>query len=149
MKDNLVICKRCGGNACYEQQVDEKVTSWTCFGCGFATSTLFTEDSEPIKNALATSPELYKDLLFKDESELIWLPSTLTLPGKGMVFVDGTSVEDWNWAAVKAIALTSEEKKSGKFPKGQDFKMDTSKIEKFDKRDFMSAAEAIGMFEIE
>ena len=94
-KDGLVTCKRCEGNACYEQHVDENVTTWMCMGCGFTTSTLMTEKSEIVAQAVSTSPELYKDLMFKDKDGLTWLPATITLPNKGMVFLDGTSKKDW------------------------------------------------------
>src|SRR6056300_287713 len=103
--EKLIECKRCGSNACLEQQINEEVTTHLCMGCGFTTSTLMTEKSEIVKTALETSPELYKDLIHTDQDGFVWMPSTVTLPNKGMVFVDGTSTEDWSWAAVKAIPL--------------------------------------------
>ena len=148
MKDNLVICKKCKGNACYQQELPDNVTTWLCFGCGSSTSTLFTKGSTPVKNAIETAPELYKELLFEDEDGLMWLPATVTLPGKGMVFLDGTTSEDWNWSAINAVSLTDEEKASGKFPAGEDYKADTSNMQKFGKADFMDALQAIGFFEI-
>ena len=92
--EQLVICKRCGSNACMEQKINEEVTTHFCMGCGFTTSTIMTEGSEVVKSALETSPELYKDLMHKDQDGNIWMPSTITLPNKGMVFVDGTSKGD-------------------------------------------------------
>ncbi len=78
--DKLVDCKRCGGNACYEQNVDENTTTWMCMGCGFTTSTLMSKDGEVVKNAVETSPELYKDIMFEDSDKRVWLPATITLP---------------------------------------------------------------------
>jgi len=144
--DKLVDCKRCGGNACYEQQVNEQVTTWLCWGCGFTTSTLMTEKSEIVQQAVETSPELYKDLMFEDKSKLTWLPSTLTLPEKGMVFIDGTDKSNWKWAAVKAIPLQETDKKA---TKDQTHKMDMKNVKHFEQRDFMTAAEHIGMFEVD
>ena len=141
-----------GSNACYEQtftQDDEIITTWLCFGSGFTTSTLMTPGSPVVENALATSPELYKDLMFEDKNGRVWLPATITLPAKGMVFIDGTSKDNWEWAAVNAIPLTEDEKKSGKFPKDQDFKMNVRESKKFDKRGFMDALEVIGFFKPE
>ena len=145
MKDKLVDCKRCGGNACYEQQISDEITTWLDWGCGFTTSTLMTEGSEIVKQAVETSPELYKDLMFKDTSGRIWLPSTLTLPEKGMVFIDGTDKSNWKWAAAKAIPLQKEDKKA---TKEQTHKMDMKNVKHFDQRNFMDAAEHIGMFEV-
>ena len=56
--DKLIECNRCGGNACYEQEINEQVTTWLCWGCGFKTSTLMTEGSEVVTQAVETSPEL-------------------------------------------------------------------------------------------
>jgi len=92
--DKLTECKRCGGNACYEQQLNEKITTWLCMGCGFSTSTELYKDSPLVKSTLETSPELYKDLMFEDLNNNVWFPATITLPEKGMVFVDGTSKND-------------------------------------------------------
>tara|TARA_R110002153_G_scaffold73906_1_gene192616 strand:+ start:2896 stop:3345 length:450 start_codon:yes stop_codon:yes gene_type:complete len=143
--DKLVECARCGGNACYEQQIDSEITTWLDWGCGFTTSTLMVEGSEIIKQALETSPELYKDLMFKDKSGKIWLPATLTLPERGMVFIDGTGKDSWRWAAVKAIRTTKKDKK---VTKEQTHKMDMKNVKHFEQRDFMTAAEYIGMFDV-
>lgn len=143
--DNLVICKRCGSNACYEQKISEEVTTHLCMGCGFTTSTMMTENSEPVKTALESSPELYKDLMHKDADGLIWFPSTMALPNKGMVFVDGTTKDDWKWAAVKAIPLQEGDKKVSD---DQTHKMDMQNVKHFEERDFMDALETIGFFEI-
>jgi hypothetical protein len=66
--ETMVICPHCGGNACYEQQINEEVTTHFCFGCGFTTSTLMQADSKLVKETLENSPELYKDLLYTDDS---------------------------------------------------------------------------------
>lgn len=147
MKDNLVECKRCNGNACYEQHIDDNTTTWLCMGCGFTTSTMMDKDGPTTASTLESSPELYRDLMFVDESSRAWFPATITLPTKGMVFVDGTSKQDWKWSAVKAVTLTQEEINSGKFPEGQEFKMNVRDSQKFEQKDFMDALEVIGFYE--
>ena len=144
--EQLVTCKRCGSNACLEQQVNEEVTTQLCMGCGFTTSTLMTEGSEVVTTALETSPELYKDLMHKDQDGNIWMPSTLTLPNKGMVFVDGTNTKDWSWAAVKAIPLEEGDKK---LSDDQTHKMDMKNLKHYAERDFMDALEHIGFFALQ
>jgi len=141
--DNLVTCKRCGSNACYEQKISEEVTTHLCMGCGCTTSTLMKEGSEPVRAALETSPELYKDLMFKDSDGQIWFPSTLTVPTKGMVFVDGTNKDSWQWAAVKAIPLQEGDKKVAD---DQTHKMDMKNLKHYAERDFMDALEYIDFF---
>lgn len=146
--DKLVECKRCGGNACYEQNLNEELTTWLCMGCGFTTSTLMEGQSKVVKDALETSPELYKDLMFKDDNDRTWLPSTITLPAKGMVFIDGTTKTSWQWSAVKAIELTEVEKESGKFPEGQTHRMDMKNAKLYGQKEFMDALEVIGFYDV-
>ena len=146
MEEKMIVCPHCGGNACYEQQVSEEVTTSFCFGCGYSTSTLMVEGGELVNKTLEASPELYKDLMFIDEDKKVWFPSTVTLPNKGMVFVDGTSKDNWRWAAVKSIEISEQEKDN--FPKGQTHKMDMKNIKYFAERDFMDALSEIDFFDI-
>ena len=147
--DSLTKCKRCGGDACYEQVIDNTVTTWLCMGCGFTTSTQLSEGSELHANTLESSPELYKDLAYLDDDKNVWFPSTITLPGKGMVFIDGTDNKDWKWSAVKALPITEEDRKIKQYPKDQDYRMDMSNAKAYSKKEFMDALEVIGFFEAE
>jgi hypothetical protein len=85
--------------------------------------------------------------MFVDENKQVWFPSTITLPEKGMVFLDGTSKENWKWAAVTATKILEEEK--SKFPKDQTHKMNMKEIKHFEQRDFMDSLDVIGFFDIE
>ena len=114
-------------------------------GCGFTTSTLMVKDGEVVNNAIETSPELYKDLMFEDTDKRVWLPATITLPGKGMVFIDGTDKNDWQWAAVKAIPLQEGDKKVAE---DQTHKMDMKNVKHFKQKDFMDALENIGFYSV-
>ena len=141
-----------GSNACYEQsfeQEGQEVKTWLCFGSGFTTSTLMTEGSKTVADLLETSPELYKTLLHTDKEKRVWAPATISLPKKGMVFIDGVSKDEWNWAAEKAIPIIKEERKSKNFPKEQTHKMDMQNAEKYGKKDFMDALEYIGFFKVD
>lgn len=149
MKDQLTQCKRCQGDACYEQHIDEKTTTWLCLGCGWTTSTVMNKGGEAHQNLLETSPELYKDLLTEDEDGRIWAPATITLPGKGMVFLDGSSKQAWQWAAVQSVEITEEDRKTKKFPEDQTVKMDMKNIKYFGQKEFMDALEAIKFFSID
>lgn len=148
MKDQLVECKRCKGNACYEQNIEENLQTWLCMGCGFTTSTVMNKGGQAHNNLLETSPELYKDLLFEDDTEKIWAPATITLPNKGMVFLDGSSKEQWQWAAVKSIPITEEDRKQKQFPKDQTHKMDMQNMKHFEQKDFMTALEHIDFYKV-
>jgi hypothetical protein len=139
-----------GSNACYEQNFEQdgqQITTWLCFGSGYTTSTLMTEGSKTVKDLEETSPELYKDLMHTDDQKRVWVPATITLPGKGMVFVDGTDKKNWKWSAVKAVEITEEERKLKNFPSDQTHKMDMKGATLFGQKEFMDALEVIGFYE--
>lgn len=146
MQDTFEKCKRCESDLCYRQQIDEKVSTWLCLSCGFTTNTYLTEGSEAVNRIYETSPELYKDLLYKDDENKIWAPSTITLPDKGMVFIDGTSVDNWVWKAVKAIPITNEDRQKKNYPEGQEYRMDMENGKAFNQNNFSLALDQIEFY---
>ena len=149
MKDNLTICPRCGSDACYVQEVNHEIKNYMCYGCGFITNSLMKKGEEFFESQMETLPELYKELMGEDEDTgLIWMPNTINLPNKGMVFADGKNGSNWAWAAVKAIPMPKEEQEKFK-EKGKNFKfkMDMENMKHYPESDFMEALEYIGVFE--
>ena len=148
MKDNLTICPRCGSDACYVQEVNHEIKNYMCYGCGFITNSLMKKGEEFFESQIETLPELYKELMGEDEDTgLIWMPNTINLPNKGMVFADGKNGSNWAWAAVKAIPMPKEEQEKFK-EKGKNFKfkMDMENMKHYPEGDFMEALEYIGVF---
>jgi hypothetical protein len=148
--DKIIMCPKSGGDLCYETQVTPEITNWMSLSCGYWTNSLMKEGEEFYNEQMATLPELYKDLAWKDEStELIWLPQTINEPKKGMVFANGTNAQEWKWSAVKAIPVTEEEKYKYPIPKQPgkfyEYRMDMTTIQHFDERDFIDALEYIGL----
>jgi len=143
-KDNLGICPRCGSDACYEQDLGADYKVHMCYGCGFTTNTLMTNESEFLEEQLEVLPELYKDLVYEDENGQHWMPSTINNTEQGMIFIDGTSTKDWKWAACPAIEIPEEEK--DRFPEGATHKMDMQNVKRFEERDFIEALDYIGAF---
>jgi hypothetical protein len=147
--DNLTICKRCGSDACYTQEVTPEITNQFCYGCGFQTNTLMKEGKEFFEQQKELLPELYKDLIYKDEEGQMWMPSMINVPDKGMVFVNGTDFNDWRWASVKAVVVTEEEKHKypikGKKDQYYEFRMDMTTMKAFQEKDYMDALSYIGV----
>lgn len=141
--DKLIICDRCGSDACYIQEVTPEITNHFCYGCGFQSNTLMTEGSEFMNQQMETLPELYKDLLFKDKTGKMWMPSGVADAAKGMIFAYGISGQEWRWAAVKAIKRTKEDKKKNPNLKTE-YKMDMANQVYFTEKDFMEALDYIG-----
>jgi len=149
MKDNLTICDRCGSDACYVQEVNNEIKNYMCYGCGFVTNSLMKKGEQFFEEQFEILPELYKELMGEDEDTgLIWMPNTINLPNKGMVFADGKNGKNWAWAAVKAIPMPEAEAEKFR-AKGKDykFKMDMENIKHYPESDFMEALEYIGVFE--
>jgi hypothetical protein len=146
--DKLVICKKCGSDACYAQEVNESITNYQCMGCGFISNSLMKPNSEFMTQQQEILPELYKDLFFTDEEGCIWMPSTVNIPTMGMVFANGTDKTNWAWAAVKAVQISEEEKEAFKKKDGShyEYRMDMTTLRNFPEREYMEALEYIGIF---
>jgi hypothetical protein len=127
MKESLIICPKCGGNACSEI-TNGVVTIWICMGCGFTSNNTITDKN--VDEMESTLPELYKALRYKDANGKYWYPNSVMLEDKSMVFAEGTSVEDWKWSAVQA--------KEGK--------TDMTTKKEYEQNEFMDALEYIGYF---
>jgi hypothetical protein len=148
--DELIICPKCGSDACYKQEVNEKITNYMCYGCGFISNTLMKDGEEYWEQQLMTLPELYKDLIYKDKNDQYWIPNTVNQHELGMVFVNGTDKDNWSWTATKAIEIDEKDKlkypipgKSGEYYK---HRMDMENLKYFDKeRGYMDALSYIGV----
>ena len=147
--DNLINCSRCGSDACYVEEVNQDIKTYFCYGCGFQTNSLMKEGETFYEEQINILPELYKDLISKDEDGIMWMPSTINLPQQGMIFANGPSKTDWGWAAVKAVPVKEEEKEKYPIPskKGEyyEWRMDMSTLQMFPERDFIEALSYIGV----
>ena len=127
MKEQLITCPKCEGNACSEVS-NEQLTVWNCFGCGFTSNSTMLEKN--IKITEVMMPELYKNLKFVDTNGYHWYPNSVVLDDKSMVFADSKALGGWEWAAVK----------------GKDGKADMTTKQEFEQNNFMDALEYIGYF---
>ena len=144
--DNLTTCDRCDSDACYIQEVNQDVKLHFCYGCGFQANTAMKRDSEFLQQQMEVLPELYKELMGEDENGIVWMPSVVNIPDKGMVFADGTNNQNWNWGAVKATLMSDKEKAKFKAKgKEYDYKMDMTTLKHFPEREYMEALSYIGV----
>ena len=160
--DNLIKCNRCEGDACYTQIVN-KITLYSCYGCGFQTSTVMKKGGKFFEEQMEILPELYKALLGEDDKGLIWMPQTVNLPQSGMVFAtaardfgeEGAEVnqDNYEWAGVKAVEITEKEKHKFPIPGKKDefyeWRMDMTTEKRFSHKDFVEALDYIGAFSAE
>ena len=147
MTDQLTICPKCKAeDACYVTPINEFHNAYACFSCGFTTSDLMREGEFDFEQYEEEMPELYKDLKYTDEEGRVWYPQVINIEDKGTVFANGSSKDDWQWAAIKTIELTEEEKELPKF-KGKAHKSDSASLQGFGD-DFFAACDYIGLFDI-
>ena len=151
--DNLSTCNRCGGDACYIQEVNQDIKNYQCMGCGFITNSLMKQGSQFFEEQMELLPNLYKELMGEDDEGLVWMPATINLPSQGMVFANGTSGENWKWAAVQSVPVKEEEKEKYPIPgKPEEFyeqRMDMETLKEFDEKDFIEALDYINVFNYE
>jgi hypothetical protein len=148
--EEIINCPKSGGDLCYKVQVAPEIYTYMSISCGFWTNSFMKEDHEFYMQQMETLPELYKDLAWTDsETGLIWLPNTINVEDKGMVFANGTDASNWRWAAVKAILIPKDEAmnhpipgKPGEFMK---YRMDMKNMKTFKERDYMDALSYIGV----
>ena len=147
--DDLIICPKCTSDACYKQEVNEKIKNYMCYGCGFISNTLMKDGEDYWKEQLIVLPELYKDLTHKDGNNQYWIPNTINQSEVGMVFLNGNKDDNWTWSGVKALVVEDKEKlkypipgKPGKYYK---HRMDMENIKHFGERGYMDALSYIGL----
>lgn len=132
--DELKECPCGESDACYSQEVTKDVKIELCYGCGFQSNSVMTSGSNFFNEQIETLPELYKALMNEDEDGKVWMPTTINIKEKGMIFAEGTGRDNWVWSAVKA--LPDEEK---------GYKTDMSTAKHFVERDFIEALSYIGV----
>ena len=150
MADNLVICRRCNSDACYEVNHNTSM-HWQCLDCGFYTSTFMLKNSELVEHLKGTLPDLYKDLLFEDADEFIWAPKTLNA-SEGTIFIDGSSKENWSWCFVPNISIPQDEQyrfpKKGIHGEFHTTRADISLKKNYGQHDFIIALQDSGMLNL-
>jgi hypothetical protein len=142
--DEIIKCPKSGGDLCYKVEVTPEVTNYFSMSCGFWTNSLMKADTDFYNEQWAVLPELYKDLAWVDvETELVWLPNTVNIIDKGMVFADGSGIDEWHWSAVTVKKL--DEPIEDAMGNKVEYKPDMSTITRFAERNYMDALSYIGV----
>lgn len=144
MESKLEQCPVCGTPTCYTQLLGDGKFTKMCLRCGFTTTSEMKKGSKAINNVLETSPELYRDLIYTDDQGYCWTPATIIVPEVGMVFVDGTSKDNWKWGAVKAIKRPRAERRRN--PDKPKYRMDSGNIKHFEPTEFSDACNHVKLF---
>lgn len=140
---DIINCPCCEKGACIETKT-EYVSLWACQTCGYKTHSRMKIGSNTVTDYHLSLPNLIQDL-HKEVNGLVWYPSIVNIEEKGMVFPDGTSVDDWVWISAKAVEIPEEERSAFKDAM---YKMDMANAKKFDRLNFMDALDYIDFYKV-
>jgi len=144
-----MTCPVDGGGNCFHERLDEGDV-YMSFDCGFASNSHYKIDSEAIKKVLEGAPALVKDLAFEDDARgIVWIPSVVQIPGKGIVFPDGVSTEKWGYRFAPEVNIPEEEQKEwpieGKKNKFYNTKLDMENSTSYKWNEFSKAVANLGL----
>ena len=108
MEDKLVKCSHCGSEMCYATPINETAWAYNCPSCGFTANDFIKDGEYNVEAFEETMPELYKDLKSVDDEGRVWYPIVVQNED-GIVFIDGTTKDNWAWSAIKNRSLTEDE----------------------------------------
>ncbi len=107
-----VISPFTGKKRCFVQKMGEE-ESYLCIDTGYTTNTTYAIGSAAIKDAESKAPKLINDLKYTDEDRgVVWFPSIVQVPGIGMIFPDGSSIDEWHYSVAKQIPIPEDEQKN-------------------------------------
>ena len=148
--DEIVDCPKTGNNLCYRTQVTPELSTYLSLSCGFYTNSLMKEGEEFYNQTISGLPDLYADLAWVDpKTDLTWIPHVINQPEVGMIFANGTGVDNWGWAAVKSIEIPEEDRKNHPYPgrEGEflSHRMDMDNMKIFNEGDYIEALSFLGI----
>jgi len=128
MSRTKITCPVDGLGNCFHERLEEG-DAYMSFDCGYASNEHYKIGSEAIENVLRDAPQLITDLAVEDEARgIVWIPSVIQIPEKGIVFPDGTSKDQWGYRFAPEIEIPEEEQQ--KWPiEGQDGKFYTNRLD--------------------
>lgn len=138
-------------DSCYITPINENYYSYRSLTVGFESSDfLKVEEGFDFEEYESTLPELYKDIKQLDDEGRVWYPQVVNIESKGIVFVLGTSKDEWQWASLLSVPVSEEEKERFKNPKTGEyikFKNDQSTLQTFNQDGFIDALDSISALE--
>jgi hypothetical protein len=139
--------KKCESKICVKQDSGDGVS--LCFTCGFYSNNHVEINSQEYWEIVNALPQLYNEISYIDEDNKVWIPKVLNEYDKGMLFIDGTNEDDWEWVFAPAISIKEEEKTKfpikGKFGEFHTYRIDYTQAEKLGKKGFLLGIGKLGL----
>tara|TARA_E500000305_G_C3995821_1_gene224471 strand:+ start:428 stop:880 length:453 start_codon:yes stop_codon:yes gene_type:complete len=146
MAEVKITCPNCfDSNQCFEDKLEiENFSSYMCFNCGFASNSLYKNDSDSLKKVQDSSTELMREVSMYDyDRKIHWFPSILNMGKMGMIYPEGTK-NNWIWKLVEVRKLTPEEQKDPQY-KGHEHTLDMENAKEYGQYEFLDACKEMGI----
>lgn len=134
--------------SCFITPINETYNSYKCLVSGYQSSDFWKEGEFDLEELESTLPELYKDLKIVDKEGRHWYPQVVNIEDKGIVFMNGTSKDDYGWCSIKNIPVPDDEKERFKNPQTGEYikyKSDPTSLKQFNQFEFIEALDSLGI----
>ena len=146
MAEIKITCPNCfNDNQCFEDKLEiEDFSSYMCFACGFASNSLYVNDSDALKKVRESSTELMREISMYDyDRDIHWFPSILNMGKLGMIYPEGTK-DNWLWKFAEVRKLSPEEQKDPVY-EGNEYTLDMENAKQYGQYEFMEACVEMGI----
>ena len=146
MAEIKITCPNCfDSNQCFEDKLEvENFSSYMCFNCGFASNSLYVNDSDSLKKVQDSSTELMREVSMYDyDRKVHWFPSILNMGKMGMIYPEGTK-NNWIWKLAEVRKLSPEEQQDPQY-KGHEHTLDMENAKEYGQYEFLDACKEMGI----
>ena len=146
MAEINITCPNCfNDKQCFEDKVEiEDFSSYMCFACGFASNSLYVNDSDSLTKVQESSTELMREISMYDyDRKIHWFPSILNMGKLGMIYPEGTK-DNWVWKFAEVRKLSPEEQKDPVY-EGNEYTLDMDNAKQYGQYEFMNACVEMGI----
>ena len=146
MAEVKITCPNCfDSNQCFEDKLEvENFSSYMCFNCGFASNSLYVNDSDSLKKVQDSSTELMREVSMYDyDRKIHWFPSILNMGKMGMIYPEGTK-NNWIWKLAEVRKLSPEEQQDPQY-KGHEHTLDIENAKEYGQYEFLDACQDMGI----
>ena len=146
MAEIKITCPTCfNDKQCFEDKLEiEDFSSYMCFACGFASNSLYVNDSDTLKKVRESSTELMREISMYDyDRDIHWFPSILNMGKLGMIYPEGTK-DNWVWKFAEVRKLSPEEQKDPVY-EGNEYTLDMENAKQYGQYEFMEACVEMGI----
>ena len=146
MEEIKITCPNCfNDKQCFEDKLEiEDFSSYMCFACGFASNSLYVNDSDALKKVRESSTELMREISMYDyDRDIHWFPSILNMGKLGMIYPEGTK-DNWVWKFAEVRKLSPEEQKDPVY-EGNEYTLDMENAKQYGQYEFMEACVEMGI----